>query len=506
MKKYLLFIFACCLNLFFANSLMAKTSFNKIDVTPNKIELHFNKKVTYKSFYLTKPNRLVIDLLDTQISPQLQRTLPLKNPNSAVGKIRMSKPLKKNSYRLVFELKQPLKAKFSLKANKKDYILSVNLNAKNTVKTKPIPKIVVVIDAGHGGSDTGAIGRFYRTYEKNITLSIARYLKSFFDKDSRFDAQMIRSKDTTINVSKRSGIARDKKANFLISIHADSNPNQSSRGASIYVLSGNRAKRELNHWLDDHLNDHELLNGMDIIKENSDVKFLDKTILDLQFSHSTKVSYELSNEILNQLKPVTGIFLDKPRHASLSVLTAPDFPSILIETGLLTNKADEKLLRSSAHQRKIAKAIYDGMVKYYTKNIYYLIKPQNIKTKISKQSNFVEHKIKAGDTLTQIALKYTVDIDSIKDFNDMKNDTLITGKTIKIPLINKSDQQNTKQNTKVIENKPSPKHKNITHKVVAGETLSSIARKYKLSVSALKNTNKLKNNTIFIGQKLKIEQ
>ncbi|WVD64227.1 N-acetylmuramoyl-L-alanine amidase [Utexia brackfieldae] len=229
-------------------------------------------------------------------------------------------------------------------------------------------KVVVAIDAGHGGKDSGAVGP-NKLYEKNVTLAVAKKLSALMAKDALFKPVLTRSMDKYISVPERSEIARKYKADLLISIHADAAPSRAASGASIWVLSTKRADTELGRWIEQHEKQSQLLGGAgDALAGEDSNPYLSQAILDLQFSNSQRVGYSLAQAILQEMKAVTKLHKSTPEHASLGVLRSPDIPSVLIEVGFISNVGEEKLLRSNAHQDKIARAIYLGVKDYVKKN------------------------------------------------------------------------------------------------------------------------------------------
>jgi N-acetylmuramoyl-L-alanine amidase len=228
-------------------------------------------------------------------------------------------------------------------------------------------KVVIAVDAGHGGKDSGAIGK-NKLYEKTVTLSIAKKLTNLLNKDPNFKGVLTRSSDNFISVSQRSEIARKNKANLLVSVHADAAPNRNATGASIWVLSTKRADSELGRWLEQDEKQSQLLGGAgDALSDDHD-PHLSQAVLDLQFSYSQRVGYELAKQVLKEMKGITKLHKSAPEHASLGVLRSPDIPSILVEVGFISNEGEERLLNSDAHQNKIAKAIYQGIKNYVKQN------------------------------------------------------------------------------------------------------------------------------------------
>lgn len=226
-------------------------------------------------------------------------------------------------------------------------------------------KVIIAIDAGHGGQDPGAIGPG-GTREKNVTISIARKLRALLNDDPMFKGVLTRDGDYFISVMGRSDVARKQNANFLVSIHADAAPNRDATGASVWVLSNRRANSEMAGWLEQHEKQSELLGGAgDVLANSQSDPYLSQAVLDLQFGHSQRVGYDVAVDVLSQLQRVGNIHKRRPEHASLGVLRSPDIPSILVETGFISNSSEERLLGSDNYQQQIAEAIYNGLRNYF---------------------------------------------------------------------------------------------------------------------------------------------
>lgn len=226
-------------------------------------------------------------------------------------------------------------------------------------------KVIIAIDAGHGGQDPGAIGPG-GTQEKNITISVARKLRSLLNDDPMFKAVLTRDGDYFISVMGRSDVARKQNANFLVSIHADAAPNRDATGASVWVLSNRRANSEMAGWLEQHEKQSELLGGAgDVLANSQSDPYLSQAVLDLQFGHSQRVGYDVATSMITQLSRIGALHKRRPEHASLGVLRSPDIPSVLVETGFISNNSEERLLASSDYQQQLAEAIYNGLRNYF---------------------------------------------------------------------------------------------------------------------------------------------
>ena len=384
------------------------------------------------------------------------------------------------------------------------------------------PQWTIAIDPGHGGKDPGAIGKNLGIYEKNVTLSIARELKALLDKDPNFKGVLTRSSDYYISVPERSEIARKYKANFLVSIHADSSLNSDQRGASVWVLSNRRANDEMGQWLEDDEKRSELLGGAGKVLSNNNDKYLDQTVLDLQFGHSQRTGYELGNSILRRFARVTSLSRSTPQHASLGVLRSPDIPSVLVETGFLSNMEEEQKLNTIAYRRRIAYMIYEGLVAYRNGNLKAIAVPPSDEqdTKAIKNNeksdrtsdvkdSGIRHKVKSGESIGSLANKYDVKVSEIIDLNKLKRKELWLNETIKIPDNGKGKkaEEPTKEENKNIEKSDRPsdiKDSGVRHKVKPGESIGSLANKYDVKVSEIIELNKLKRKELWLNETIKI--
>ncbi|MDO4697324.1 MAG: N-acetylmuramoyl-L-alanine amidase [Pasteurellaceae bacterium] len=297
-------------------------------------------------------------------------------------------------------------------------------------------RTVVVIDAGHGGKDPGAIGKNLGLKEKDVTLSIARELKALLDANPNFRPIMTRNGNYFVELQDRTKIARKSRANYLVSIHADSSPNSENlKGASVWVLSNRRASDELGKWLENNEKQSELLGGAASVLAGVNEPYLNQTVLDLQFSHARRSGYELGQTILNKLKSVTTLFKSSPQYASLSVLRSPDITSILVETGFLSNATEEQKLANKIHQRKLAQAIYQGLVEYRKKTASSskTTKESPPEKPTQTSSSVVTHHIvQPNETLYSIARLHKTTPEKLRQLNNLNDNKIIAGKKLKV--------------------------------------------------------------------------
>ncbi len=375
-------------------------------------------------------------------------------------------------------------------------------------------RLTIAIDAGHGGKDPGAIGKNLGIKEKEVTLSIARELKALLDADPNFKAVMTRNGDYFIQLPDRTEIARKNRANYLVSIHADSSPSSDNlRGASVWVLSNRRANDELGKWLEDHEKQSELLGGAGSVLSSNQERYLNQTVLDLQFSHSQRSGYELGKTVLGKMRNITQLAKSAPQHASLSVLRSPDIPSILVETGFLSNTAEEQKLATKAYRRQVAQAIYQGLVAYSrklpnqsSKAVYKEVKPEK------KVENKEADKASAKSNSSADKKAKPENSASVKEKSTAKDKAKSVGEKDKNEVVTKkeSTSKEAKSSKKKEEKTDIKSEKTVNpnasfHVVQQDETLYSIARMYKTTPEKLSQLNNIKENKIVVGKKLKLK-
>ncbi|MCT8342533.1 MULTISPECIES: N-acetylmuramoyl-L-alanine amidase [Photorhabdus] len=368
-------------------------------INESKVTMVFSGgRPNYSFFPLHSPERLVVDIHQTEKIVGLPMNLPGQD---LVRKIRSSQAPDRQKKRIVFELNNKVKVNSIVQQSDSEYRVIFTLRASGVSTGKSIfressqaatgklsltnsklqttkqaalqatskggQRVVVAIDAGHGGQDPGAIGQ-RGLKEKNVTISVARKLEALLRNDPMFKPVLTRNGDYFISVAGRSEVARKHSANMLISIHADAAPNRSARGASVWVLSNKRANSELGNWLEQHEKQSELLGGAGNALANGADPYLSQAVLDLQFGHSQRVGYNVAVQVLSELRKVGLLHKRSPEHASLGVLRSPDIPSILVETGFISNSAEETLLGSNDFQDKLASAIHRGLRNYFLAN------------------------------------------------------------------------------------------------------------------------------------------
>ena len=235
-------------------------------------------------------------------------------------------------------------------------------------KSEPRPEIArlvtIVLDPGHGGEDPGAIGRG-GSYEKHVTLSVARRLKQKIDATPNMRSVLTRDGDYFIPLQQRVGKARRVRADLFVSVHADAFIKPTARGSSVFVLSETGASSSAARWLANKENSADLVGGVNLgVKD----PYLARTLLDLSQTATINDSLKLGKDVLGELGRINTLHKAHVEQAGFAVLKAPDIPSILIETAFISNPEEEARLNDEAYQERMAEAILKGIRRYFAKN------------------------------------------------------------------------------------------------------------------------------------------
>ena len=368
MQHFRVVFLVCLLNLFATQQTLAQTVFLKTirmshSQKKPRIVFELSDAVHYQIFILSQPDRLVVDFKNTVLSSVFKKNVQRKNP--MIQRIRIAKR-PKQILRIVFDLTARITVPSS-------FDLPAQFHQNNRVvvdlKPSPIQKItqkiprnrVIMLDPGHGGEDPGASGP-RGTHEKDVVLKIAKALSRRINAESGMKAYLTRSKDYYVGLRQRLRLARKHRADLFISIHADAFEDRRSRGVSVYALSARGASSEAARWLAEKENASDLLGG---VKLEQKEHILRSVLLDLSQTASIGASLNLGKHIIRSLSTFTKLHYPHVEQAGFVVLKSPDIPSILIETGFLSNLKEERNLRNTKYQNKLAAAILKGIQCYY---------------------------------------------------------------------------------------------------------------------------------------------
>lgn len=392
-----------------------------------RVVFDMNGPVDHRLFTLDNPSRVVIDI------PQSKRSQALAANLAGKGFVSQVRTGVRNhgDLRIVLDLSNAAQPKSFVLAPNGEYghRLVVDLdNAAPNPQRQPaaaslsysVRNFVVAIDAGHGGEDPGAIGP-RGTYEKDVVMQIARRLARLVNNQPEMKAVLIRDGDYYVGLRERIEKARQAKADLFISIHADAFRDGRAHGSSVYVLSSRGATSEHARWLAERENAADLVGGVSL-RDKDDT--LAAFMLDLSQSASIEASLDVGNRLLSGLKGLGHVHKRKVQQAGFLVLKSPDIPSVLVETAFISNPDEERKLRSSEHQTRLATALLSGIKGYvasYRPTTYANGSPRT-------------HKVQPGDTLSGIAEQYGVRAIDLRRANGLSDDLIKVGTKLTIPV------------------------------------------------------------------------
>jgi N-acetylmuramoyl-L-alanine amidase len=351
-----------------------------------RVSLDTSAVTTSSLFTLEQPYRVVIDLHNTRLASDVRAPEGLGMIRTIRTGVRPGGTL-----RVVIELRSETPARGQWLAGRgaagNQFVVALGkdapaaapaASASTSVPIDATPKsvrpahapidndrdIVVAIDAGHGGTDPGAIGR-NGTREKDVTLAIARALAERINAEPGMRANMTRGGDYFVVLRDRMVRARAAKADLFVSIHADSIRDRSITGASVYVLNERGASSEAARWLAERENAADLMGG---VKLDDKDESLASVLLDLSQTASLTASMTVAESVLTELDRSVSVRKSNVQQAGLVVLKSPDIPSILVETGYISNPKDEARLKSYRHQERLADTIFTGLRGYFEEN------------------------------------------------------------------------------------------------------------------------------------------
>ncbi|WP_095137773.1 N-acetylmuramoyl-L-alanine amidase [Pseudomonas sp. Irchel s3a10] len=346
----------------------------------DKLRLVFDLSgpVRYKTFSLSAPERLIIDLSGASLSGDFSQ---LALADTAIRAIR-SGHFGQGDTRIVLDLNNPVFLNSFLLAPQdgQGHRLVLDLvNAKPVSSQAMVPRetpsnlahpkrdIIVVVDPGHGGKDPGAVGAKGER-EKDVVLSIAQLLAKRLKKEKGFDVKLVRNDDFFVPLRKRVDIARQHKADMFISVHADAAPRLTASGASVYCLSEGGATSATARFMAQRENGADLLGATSLLNLKDKDPMLAGVILDMSMNATIAASLQLGSTVLGSLAGITTLHQKRVEQAGFAVLKSPDVPSILVETGFISNARDSQRLVTPRHQQAVADGLFEGLQRYFQKN------------------------------------------------------------------------------------------------------------------------------------------
>lgn len=411
------------------------------DPDNTRVVLGMASPFEYEIFTLDAPARVVIDIPAGQVADALPGAF---GGEGVVKRIRMG--VHDDYLRVVLDLAREIDPQsFTLTPqDNRGYRLVVDLATEGPPPSEPMvsrsespttarqsqpeptvksadftrDELVIVVDAGHGGQDPGAIGP-RGTMEKEVVLGIARRLASMIDAQPGMRAVMTRKGDYFLTLRQRIRVAQKADADLFVSIHANAARVGAADGSSVYVLSRDGATSEHARWLAHRENRAGLMGGISLDKKS---RALASFMLDLAQGASIEASLDVGARVLQQLSQINDLHKHSVQQAAFVVLKSPDIPSILVETAFISNPREARKLQSPNFQRKLARSVLQGIHGYFAS--YRPVGPLMAKRK---------HAVSRGETLSEIALHYGVSPAAIRRANDLASSTIRVGQTLVIP-------------------------------------------------------------------------
>lgn len=433
-------------------------------LAPDNTRLVFDisAPVEHRLFMLEGPDRVVIDVPNARLQTDFAHLSLTDSPVSSIrhshsdGTLRIVLDLKASvkpksfdlppndqfGHRLVIDLETPIStntAAVAPSSSSPSVSSSTEVSTPAAAATPPangtgnLRDIVIAIDAGHGGEDPGAVGP-NGTREKDVVLAIAKELKRLIDAEQGYQAVMIRSGDYFVSLRNRVLRARQANADLFVSIHADGWKAPTARGASVWVLSERGASSEMGRWLASRENSSDLIGGVGNVSLEDKDEVLASVLLDMSMTASRTGSREVAHIIHGNIRQFARMHKPNVEMANFAVLRAPDVPSILVETGFITNPQEEAQLRTSAYQQQMARALLQGVQDYFWQ------KPPDMTWVAWRKSqgdvvagSNRTHRVQPGDTLSVIAVRNGISISALRAANQINGDRIRVGQVLRIP-------------------------------------------------------------------------
>lgn len=405
--------------------------------------------VEHRLIQLQEPIRLLIDLDNANLAGALPE---IEAGNPLLAAVRLG-PAEGTTLRIVFDLKIEIRPRsfllkpagpyghrlvidlYDAKAADEEGRAEVEVAAKPSPAptppaARPVPReFVIAIDAGHGGEDPGAIGKRFRTREKDVTLAIARELARQINATPGMRAVLTRDGDYYVGLRERFRKALRHRPDVFVSIHADAVPGRSAQGSSVYALAERGSSDSISRRLAEQENAADLIGGVYLRDKDHQVQ---KLLVDLQQTKMIEYSLQLGANILGELRHVGPVHMARVGQAGFMVLKSADFPSVLVETAFISNPSEEKKLRTPGFQRELAVGILAGLKRHLVHNPQATPLPLAQVTPAARDSAR-EHVVRPGETLASIARQYNVHVEVLKLFNDLRDTNPPAGFRLRIP-------------------------------------------------------------------------
>uniref|UniRef100_UPI003139B0DA N-acetylmuramoyl-L-alanine amidase n=1 Tax=Marinimicrobium sp. C2-29 TaxID=3139825 RepID=UPI003139B0DA len=394
--------------------------------------------VEHKLFSLSSPARVVVDIADTRLKGTLD---DLELEDTPIRRVR-SAHRSDGTLRVVFDLKESVRPKSFMLERHEDTNdrLVIDLHDQGKSRAESLedktPKraegerdVIIAVDAGHGGEDPGAIGPG-NLLEKNVVFDISKRLVNRLNNTPGYEAKLVRTGDYYVPLRERRNIARKMRADLFVSIHADAFTHPSANGSSVFALSRRGATSETARFLAERENEADVIGGVgDISLEDKD-EMLAGVLVDLSMTATLNSSLTVGNDVLKALGGVSRLHKPQVEQAGFAVLKSPDVPSILVETGFISNPGEARKLSTAQYREQLASTLTQGIQSYFNRQ-----PPPGTRLASGRAGggDAREYTINRGDTLSAIARRHNTSVRELLQENDLNDYTIRVGQVLKIP-------------------------------------------------------------------------
>lgn len=400
-----------------------------------RIVFDMSAAAEHRVLVLQNPDRIVLDVSDASLQGDLA---DLGLDDTPIARIR-SGVRNGTDLRMVFDMRAVVTPRsFAIEANAQAgdrLVLDLHDEAPRRSGTPAVSRsasdnnrrdIIIAIDAGHGGEDPGALGPG-RLREKDVVLAIAKELAALFERDRGFAPTLIRSGDYYVSLKGRRDLARERQADLFVSVHADAFNRKEANGASVYALSTRGATSTTASYLAQRENAADLVGGVRLGDKD---EMLAGVLADLSMTSTLDASLNMGGSVLGEMGGVARLHKRQVEQAAFVVLKSPDIPSILVETGFISNPGEARKLADPAYRRRMAQAIHRGIRSWFISH-----PPPGTMLAFEKRRGGREYRIASGDTLSGIAARFNVSVSDLKSFNQLADTRILVGQTLKIPAL-----------------------------------------------------------------------
>ncbi len=397
-----------------------------------RVVLELSGPVEHRVISLQNPDRLVVDISGARMRADLSG---LDLGSSPIERVRHA-ARNQGDLRVVFDLSEAVDPRSFLLRPSGEHgnrlVIDLHDRKQRSASVRHVDMsqrrdVVIAIDPGHGGEDPGAIGPG-GVQEKRVVLAIARELAALIDREPGYRAVLIRDGDYFVSLQQRRQLARKAQADLMVSVHADAFTTPQARGASVYALSWRGASSTMAGFLAASENSADAIGGVPIEGKDNE---LVKVLADLSMSASLDASLKVGDHILQSMGGIAHLHSRRVEQAGFAVLRSPDIPSILVETGFISNPEEARRLATSAYQQQMARAIFDGINGYFSQRP----PPDTYLAWVKRNGRpgSTEYVIARGDTLSSIAHRHRVTVSALREHNGLADNRIRAGQTLIIP-------------------------------------------------------------------------